>query len=949
MPPLALRPDGILDPQGRYPNPFTGEPYSEIYKKKAIDMKNGENKGWSGYRTWVDHPEIFHKIHKYQIMLLIAPTGVGKTVVVPKLFMHYFGYKVPVICTTPRQKTTQSAADFASFLLDVPNTKKDPVTNEVIWEREKDWYVGAKWGDMPKPMEDDKTRLLFTTDGSIRVYMMKKNPDLIGYGGLIIDEAHERSVSIDILIGLVVDLCNRRPDFKVIIMSATVNPQVFINYFKGLGVMDKFTIYNPEGVPGNYESIPKYLKEDVPEEKTVERLGVELDLFLKNNEEMDKIMGPGNVDVKGKRFMLYGRDILAFVSSASECGKLKTMIDANWAKGMYKYRPYTIVFTKDTGPPNSLIATKENGMSLITDGQKYDFKLIISTPVAESSITFEDPMAHVFETGLTYFSQFDPLGYGTRGYKGFVTRANITQRCGRTGRTNNGYCHKMYSEHQWLDVMQAFPDPEIMHVDLTEDLLGLCMLPSIGNVPKTLEFLGKMPEPLVNYKDIIKCGFRNLLDYDCVDMAGNVTPLGRLCSSFGRMNYNIVRLICFGYYVGVLREVIYLAGILGSVRSFNDMFYAPPGMEDDPALEAKFSAILEYFAHPSGEHLSLLNLYLQWAAVPEYQRVYWERHYSIDGKKMNSITNSIKTVTESVIGNLNEIRKLNLIKVYKSAGDAAGTDGKKPMTGGGGWFSIGSLMPKDITHEFVLGGAGDLLGGGLATRDPSIPSSGKWNWDGGCAGAECMRMSIKENIHTCRGSSPFAVTKHMMTGGAPQGGKPGPQGGKPGPQGGKPPFGGKPGAPGGKPKLTKEEWAEINKKKAALEARQKQLRELIEMPEMNMRGMFANTETQPVDLGDVQSMPLAERMLMSIYFAYHTHMGVYEGEPGSTSNKYLIKYSNQKGNIKDTSLASISKNKPPFIVFHDFALSDRDNVPSICSQLPQKIINVFVKAHKAKK
>lgn len=936
MPPLALRPDGILDPQGRYPNPFTGEPYSEIYKKKAIDMKNGENKGWSGYRTWVDHPEIFHKIHKYQIMLLLAPTGVGKTVVVPKLFMHYFGYKIPVICTTPRQKTTQSAAEFASFLLDVPNVKKDQDTGEILWEREKDWYVGAKWGDMPKPMEDDKTRLLFTTDGSIRVTMMKKNPDLTGYAGLIIDEAHERSVSIDILMGLVVDLCNRRPDFKVIIMSATANPQVFINYFKNLGVMDRFTIYNPEGVPGNYESVPRYLKDDVPPEKTVERLGVELDLFLKNNAEMDRILGPGNVDSKGNRFMLYGRDILAFVASASECGKLKTLIDGNWAKGMYKYRPYCIVFTKDTGPPNSLIATKANGMNYITDGQKYDLKVIISTPVAESSITFEDPLAHVFEAGITYFSQFDPLGYGTRGYKGFVTRANITQRCGRTGRTNNGFCHKMYSEHQWLDVMAAFPDPEIMHADITEDLLGLCMLPSLGNVPKTLEFLGKMPEPLINYKDIIKCGFRNLLDYDCVDMQGNVTALGRLCSSFGRMNYNIVRLICFGYYVGVLREVIYLAGILNNVRSFNDMFYSPPGMEDDPEMDAKFSAILEYFAHPSGEHLSLLNLYLQWAAVPEYQRVYWERHYSIDGKKMNSITNAIKTVTESVINNLNEIRKLNLIKVYKVAGDDTG---KKPMTGGGaGWFSIGSLTPKDITPEFIIGGASDILGGGLATRDTSIPSSGKWNWNGGCAGAECMRLSIKENIHTCRGSSPFATTKHMLTGG---GKSPAPGGG------GKPPAG-KPGAPGAKPKLTKEEWAEINKKKAALEARQKQLRELLDMPEMNMRGMFANTETNPVDLGDVQSLPLAERMLLAIYFGYHTHMGVYEGEPGSTSNKYLIKYSNQKGNIKDTSLASISKNKPPFIVFHDFALSDRDNVPSICSQLPQKIINIFVKAHKGK-
>ena len=655
-----LREDGILDPEGKYLNPFTKKPYSAKYKAEAIIMKDGVNKGWSGYRTWEDRFEILKKIHNYQVVLIIAPTGVGKTVIVPKLFLHYFGYKTPVICTTPRQKTTRKAAEYAAELMDVHLSIRDKKGKE-IWAREKDFYVGYKYGDMQIPKSDKHTKLLFSTDGTIKVMITKSNPNLDGYAGIIIDEAHERSVSIDILLGLVIDICKRRPDFKVIIMSATVNAQTFLNYFDVLGLGNKFTVYEPKEVPGNYNIEHIYQSEPVTPSQGLKKLQTELDTLLKDNAKLDLLLGMGNVDQQGKRFMKYGRDILAFVASGSEGMQVKRFLDSQVKKNQYKYRPYIMVFTKDTEGIEMNIALDLNGLekaNVDAKGAPYQIKVILSTPVAESSITFSDPLAYVFDTGRDFTVQFNPVLYGFASYKRYVARANITQRCGRTGRTNNGYCIHTYSKDQFTNEFKGFPDPEIMTQDITDDLLGICLLPNIQTIDRCLGFLGKLIEPLDNYRENIKVGFRNLLYYDCIDKHGYITPFARICAAFGKYNYHIVRMICMGYYTGVLIETIYLAGILANIKMFSDMFYKPPGMEDDPELERKLMGNMKFFAHPLGEHLSILNLYLEWCKVPANKLNEWEKRNQIHPNKMKKIKASIDSITEIVIRNYNDIKAL---------------------------------------------------------------------------------------------------------------------------------------------------------------------------------------------------------------------------------------------------------------------------------------------------
>ena len=929
---LKLRPDGILDPEGRYPNPFTGEPYSETYKKEAYALNDkGENKGWSGLKTYQDRFDIIRRIHQYQFTLLIATTGVGKTVIVPKLLAHYFGYEKPIICTTPRRATTLDAGSYSAKCADVPFTWKDPITGE-IQKRTKDFYVGLRYG-VEKEKDDKATKILFATDGTIKSMMMRSNPNLDGYYGILIDEAHERSTNIDILIGLIVDLCKRRPEFRVILMSATVNEEVFIQYFNRLGMGHKFNLYMPEGVKTTFNLETLYSPKQVMPTKAVEEVGNKIDSLLSNAIEMEKIMGPGNMTIKG-RFFKYGRDILGFVTSANECMKIKQTIDRNWTEGKYKYHPYTIVLTKDTEEWLAKIAKDGNGLSQIPpDGQKYDLKVIISTPVAESSTTFGEPIAWVIDSGTANYVWFDPVNYGIRQFKDLVSKANIKQRCGRTGRNNDGICYKVYSEKQW-DALVGFPDPDIMHKDITEELLSLILLPNIRDINKLLEFVGNMVEPPQNYKDGLKVGLRNLLDYDFVDIYGRPTELGKMCSSFGKAGCYIARLLIMGYYLGILKEVLFLSAILKSCTNYTDMFFTPKGKEEDIELKERFIKILGQFTHPAGDHLTMVNLYLQWVEQPEYIKPYWEKQYMINRKKMETITSAIQELAQTTLQNIKQIQALNLIKIYPSAQTGGGGVSQFPINQWGDMY-----IPAVGTDEFMemvqsiqaninsvpgrqTGGDGGT-GGGMETLDTRVWMTTRSDAIGGqlgCGDAMSANLAVKQCINRLRADCPLITSLGQYGGGESKG---------------KGKYKGK-AAP-----INQEERDRRDKLKKDADARETKLRDYINSPDMNLRGLFAHTADAPVDLGDVYKLGLAERIMMALYFAYQTQLAIYDADPSGKSYNYIPKYSPIKGTLEDSSLKETLKIHPNFVVYNTFSMSDMGDKLSIASHMPDSILDKF--------
>jgi len=260
---FQVRLDGLFDPEGKYPNPLTGQPYSKHYTKFSLDyLPNGKPNGWTKFRTWEDRKLILKKIHTSNILLAKLPPGTGKTVILPKILLHYFGYERLVMCTGPKQTTVQGAGEYAAKLLDVPLYWLDddgkPMINPNAPPKAKNKYyptgykiVGYKHGSSRNEFYNNTTKLLFTTDGSVKQRILQGNdPYLTRVGGVVIDEAHERSVNIDVVIALLCDIVKHRPDFKVIITSATLDIDLFKTYFKNIGLENAYSVYDlPDVAP----------------------------------------------------------------------------------------------------------------------------------------------------------------------------------------------------------------------------------------------------------------------------------------------------------------------------------------------------------------------------------------------------------------------------------------------------------------------------------------------------------------------------------------------------------------------------------------------------------------------------------------------------------------------------------------------------------------------------
>jgi HrpA-like RNA helicase len=652
-----IRADGIMDPDGKYPNPLTGQPYTKQYFYHSIRTNaKGELDGWKKFKPWQDRMEIFRKIHKYNILLTIIPPGTGKTVILPKLLLHYFGYQRPVVCTTPRQATTSSAGTFAAKCLDVPifhvDEKGDELVNPDIKNKKENPYyetgyrvVGYKYSG--KNYSNPNTLLLFTTDGTVKQMILQgTDPNLSKYGGVIIDEAHERSVNIDIIIALLLDIVHRRPDFKVIIMSATIDKTFFTDYFKRVGLGNAYSVYE---VP---ELKPLFERKEVKEFKKIDPSKFVDVIYNKVNEI---ILNPS----------LPIGDILAFVTSESETVKLKNKIDKNIKNYSANNKPYSIAFSAQISDNDKSVALKKG--ALLTDvkptadaPQGFSRKVIIGTNAVESSVTFGDPLKYVIESGLAYEKKYDAKNYCYTTGKFYVSQASIAQRCGRTGRTCDGTCLQLYTTPQFNE-FQKFTDPKIIVEDFTKELLGIVSLPMNGNLQKALEFINRMIEPPKNYQIAISRAYNNLINMDLLDSAGNITPLGRVCNSFNKFDIKITKMCVGGYYLGCLQYTIALGAILSQVMSIEDMFQKPFGYDDDPKLQREYENNIIRQKNDFGDHITLLSIFVNWSSSPDPHQ--YATQNGINQFTLRNIQNAYKDLEKEVLKLAVDIKNLNLFNV----------------------------------------------------------------------------------------------------------------------------------------------------------------------------------------------------------------------------------------------------------------------------------------------
>lgn len=450
---------GILDPEGKNINPLTGESYQNLYEESAGLKYSDYGKIYSSLPTYESRNEIIQKMEDNQALLITAGTGSGKTVLVPKFMLHVLRYSGKIAVTIPRVSATKSSASFSAALSDV--------------------FLGDQIGYMVKgdKKASKATNLIYATDGYILAKMRGNDPLLSEFDALIIDEAHERNVNIDLILFLVKNILKNRPNFKFIVMSATIDPKIFLDYYKEFK-MKHIELAGKPNFPVNEIFLKQRVNKVAPNGEII------------GNEYLEKA-----VDVIMNEILVPNKkgDILSIFPTKADCDKACQLLQQKISKKKIDQKPFCISLTSISKERIFKNATEENyaigkNKSYKNLEEEFDRRIVMATEVAESSLTFSgDPIDFVIDTGLSVQNKYYPETEIEALEKKYISKASHKQRKGRTGRLREGTCYNVFTEEEFKKFLD-YPIPPIMQSDLTENILSFMTLSVISHVDLPFEY-----------------------------------------------------------------------------------------------------------------------------------------------------------------------------------------------------------------------------------------------------------------------------------------------------------------------------------------------------------------------------------------------------------------------------------------------------------------------------
>ena len=407
----------------------------------------------------VEHrQEILDALLAHQVIVVVSDTGSGKTTQLPKMVAEAMGPDGGRIgCTQPRRIAAASVAKRVAEELAVP----------------LGGYVGYQVRFEDLTSRD--TRIKFMTDG-ILLAETQGDPELRQYQVLILDEAHERSLNIDFLLGYLKRLLTRRRDLQLVISSATLDAGAFAGFFAGED--------GPAPVieaPGRMFPVAEFFLPPMGDEDLPQHVARAVDWLA-------------GVEPRG--------DVLVFLPGEREIRECAEVLDGR------RY-PATEVLP--------LFARLGLGDQQRVFNPGHARRLILATNVAETSLTIPR-IACVIDSGVARVNRWSP-GKGVQRLQiEPVSQASARQRKGRCGRVRDGVCVRLYEETE-LDERPAFTDPEIRRSSLAGVILRMKALglPEIADFP----FLDP-PAPKA-----ISEGYRTLREVDALDRHKNLTDYGR--------------------------------------------------------------------------------------------------------------------------------------------------------------------------------------------------------------------------------------------------------------------------------------------------------------------------------------------------------------------------------------------------------------------------------------
>lgn len=517
--------------------------------------------------------EAIQRVHMHQVTILIGETGSGKsTQLVQYLADTGFANKGSLVCTQPRKVAAMSL--------------QQRVAGEC-----KGCYGGIQSVDCCTtytPRERSLAKVNYMTD-HVLLQLCMSDSDLASISCIIVDEAHERSLSTDLLLALIKRCLFRRPELRLIIMSATADAHTLSDYFRGCSIFH---------VPGrNFPVDIKYIARDDAEAS--QNSAMKHSQLTVSSYVTQVIKVVAEIHAKEEQGA-----ILAFLTS---------QVEVEWAREQFQ-------------KPSALTVALHGKLSMEEQRRVFEDapaglrKVIFATNVAETSLTIPG-VRFVVDSGMAKESRFDPKT-GTNVLRvGQISQSAATQRSGRAGRTQPGICYRIYTEEEF-NCMAPHRDPEILRVHL-----GIALLKLLALGIHDLESFDFVQAPS---QEAIHVAVQNLVQLGAVvcgqEGFKKLTESGLKLVKLG-VEPRLGKMILDSLSQGLGREGLVLAALMANAGSI----FCRVGTE---AEKSKSDCLKLRFCHPDGDLFTLLSVFKEWEDKHKFSRKKWCWENSINAKSM---------------------------------------------------------------------------------------------------------------------------------------------------------------------------------------------------------------------------------------------------------------------------------------------------------------------------
>lgn len=490
--------------------------------------------------------EIADAIRANPVVVIAGETGSGKTTQLPQICLSLGrGVRGMIGHTQPRRLAARAVA---ARLADELGARGDGAVGYKI-----------RFGDRTTA----GTMVKVMTDG-VLLAETHDDPDLWAYDTIIIDEAHERSLNIDFLLGYLRRLSARRADLRIIVTSATIDPARFSAFFGGAPVIEvsgrTYPVEVRYRVPGPADD------DETPE--------VDENAVADAVEELTSArVAPG--------------DVLVFLPGEREIRSCARTLERRLAGEDLELLPLY-----------SRLSNEEQDR-IFRPGKRR--RVILATNVAETSLTVPG-IRHVVDTGLARLDRYDPRARVQRLLVEPVSQASCNQRSGRCGRVSAGVCIRLFSKSSF-EQRPRFTDPEIRRTNLASVILRM---KALGLPPPGAAAEGEEEFPFLDAPgaQALRDGYATLFELGAIATQEARAPLTALGERLARIpaDPRTARILLAGADEGCLREALVLAAAL----SIQDPRERPHGRQ------AQADAAHEVFRHPDSDFLTLLNVWDQY-------------------------------------------------------------------------------------------------------------------------------------------------------------------------------------------------------------------------------------------------------------------------------------------------------------------------------------------------